>query len=156
MARMDHDPDSGATSFSILLGDAPHLDGKYTIVGVMTHGWEVLDLFQQVPRNGSTPVERLTVLEAKLLRPGEPLPTLEIGKNNPHAYATRPASAVPVRAYVTPFKASDVSPTLVKVNVPASGPTSDAVASVAAIVMMGVDASAIATVAVSVPGAPRS
>lgn len=30
------------TSFSILLGDAPHLDGLYTVVGRLEHGWEVL------------------------------------------------------------------------------------------------------------------
>jgi cyclophilin family peptidyl-prolyl cis-trans isomerase len=33
MARYDDRPDSGETSFSILLGDAPHLDGKYTVFG---------------------------------------------------------------------------------------------------------------------------
>lgn len=32
MGRYD-DPDSGASSFSFLLGDAPHLDMQYTIFG---------------------------------------------------------------------------------------------------------------------------
>ena len=32
MGRYD-DPDSGGSSFSVLLGDAPHLDMKYTIFG---------------------------------------------------------------------------------------------------------------------------
>ena len=93
MARMDNDPHSGTTSFSILLGDAPHLDGKYTVVGEMTHGWDVLDLFLKVPRNGSAPTERLTVIEAKLLRPGEPLPTLEVGNLNPNVSGGSLASA---------------------------------------------------------------
>lgn len=34
MAHGD-DPNSGETSFSILLADAPHLDGKYTVFGVL-------------------------------------------------------------------------------------------------------------------------
>ena len=32
MGRFD-DPNSGTSSFSILLGDAPHLDMQYTIFG---------------------------------------------------------------------------------------------------------------------------
>jgi cyclophilin family peptidyl-prolyl cis-trans isomerase len=31
-----NDPNSGTSSFSILLGDAPHLDMQYTIFGVLT------------------------------------------------------------------------------------------------------------------------
>src|SRR5262249_17962019 len=33
LARPDNDPDGGETSFSILLRDAPHMDGKYTVFG---------------------------------------------------------------------------------------------------------------------------
>lgn len=44
MARYDDRPDSGETSFSILLGDAPHLDGKYTVFGRLERGEDVLDL----------------------------------------------------------------------------------------------------------------
>jgi cyclophilin family peptidyl-prolyl cis-trans isomerase len=36
------DPNSGETSFSILLADAPHLDGKFTIFGVLEGGDDVL------------------------------------------------------------------------------------------------------------------
>ncbi|HYE99332.1 MAG TPA: peptidylprolyl isomerase [Planctomycetota bacterium] len=36
------------TSFSILLGDAPHLDGLYTVVGRLEHGWEVLQTLASV------------------------------------------------------------------------------------------------------------
>jgi cyclophilin family peptidyl-prolyl cis-trans isomerase len=35
MAHDDGEPDSAKTSFSILLNDAPHLDGKYTIIGFL-------------------------------------------------------------------------------------------------------------------------
>ncbi|MEA2570741.1 MAG: hypothetical protein QOI24_2742 [Acidobacteriota bacterium] len=36
------DPNSGETSFSILLAGAPHLDGKFTIFGVLEGGDDVL------------------------------------------------------------------------------------------------------------------
>ena len=37
MGRYD-DPNSATSSFSILLGDAPHLDGQYAIFGRITRG----------------------------------------------------------------------------------------------------------------------
>lgn len=78
MARWDDDPNSATTSFSIVQGAAKHLDGKYTIFGEMTHGWDVLAEFQNVPRTGNKPNTRLTVIEARLLRPGEPLPAMDV------------------------------------------------------------------------------
>ena len=60
MAREDNDPDSGTTSFSILLGDAPHLDGKYTIFGRLDRGWEVLDAMADQPVDGQhRPLDRI-------------------------------------------------------------------------------------------------
>lgn len=41
MGRHD-DPNSGRSSFSFLLGDAPHLDMQYTIFGRVTRGMEAL------------------------------------------------------------------------------------------------------------------
>ncbi len=41
MARLPDEPDSGSSSFSILLADAPHLEGKYTVFGRVTHGMDV-------------------------------------------------------------------------------------------------------------------
>jgi len=43
MAREENDLDSAQMSFTILLGDAPHLDGKYTIFGKVEKGFDVLD-----------------------------------------------------------------------------------------------------------------
>jgi cyclophilin family peptidyl-prolyl cis-trans isomerase len=37
------DPHSARASFFVLLGDATHLDGKYTVVGRVARGLEVLD-----------------------------------------------------------------------------------------------------------------
>ena len=48
MARMTEDIDSATHSFCILLGDAPHLDGKYTIFGRVEKGLDVLDALGQV------------------------------------------------------------------------------------------------------------
>jgi predicted RecA/RadA family phage recombinase len=47
LGRYD-DPNSGTSSFSILLGAAPHLDGKYTVFGRMTSGDEVLNAMEKV------------------------------------------------------------------------------------------------------------
>jgi hypothetical protein len=85
MAREDGDPDSGTTSFSILLGNAPHLDGNYTIFGELMHGWEVIENFNKVPRDGSKPQVRLTVTEAWYVPPGEKLPPLRVANINPSA-----------------------------------------------------------------------
>ncbi|XP_059278307.1 peptidyl-prolyl cis-trans isomerase CYP23 [Lycium ferocissimum] len=59
------DPDSGGSSFSMLLGDAPHLDGKYAIFGKVTKGDETLRKLEQLPtrREGIfvMPTERITI-----------------------------------------------------------------------------------------------
>jgi cyclophilin family peptidyl-prolyl cis-trans isomerase len=47
MGRYD-DPNSATSSFSILLGDAPHLDGQYAIFGRITRGEAALQAMQQV------------------------------------------------------------------------------------------------------------
>lgn len=48
MARADSDPDSAESSFSLLLGNAPHLDRKYTIFGIVAAGWDVLTAIESV------------------------------------------------------------------------------------------------------------
>ncbi|KAJ8574330.1 hypothetical protein K7X08_026135 [Anisodus acutangulus] len=44
-----NDPDSGCSSFSMLLGNAPHLDGNYAIFGKDTKGDETLRKLEQLP-----------------------------------------------------------------------------------------------------------
>ena len=63
MARAD-DPDSGQTSFFIVLRDATNLDAKYTIFGKVVDGFEVLSRMEQAPRNGETPMPRIELIEA--------------------------------------------------------------------------------------------
>lgn len=71
MARRDDDPLSARTSFSILLGDAPHLDGKYTIFGHLEAGYDVLDELARVPRDEKDhPFQRVEVLKAEVVSPG--------------------------------------------------------------------------------------
>ena len=65
MARTD-DPDSATTSFFLMLGAAPHLDGKYTAFGRIVDGMEVLDAFEKEEVDGETPKRRLEIIEAKV------------------------------------------------------------------------------------------
>ncbi|GAB4839978.1 cytochrome P450 monooxygenase 23 [Ancistrocladus abbreviatus] len=62
------DPNSGTSSFSILLGDAPHLDGQYTVFGKLTRGDETLRKLEELPtrREGIfvMPLERITILSS--------------------------------------------------------------------------------------------
>ena len=48
MMRFEDRLDSATTSFAILLGPAPHLDGKYTIFGRIEKGAELLDALSAV------------------------------------------------------------------------------------------------------------
>jgi len=65
MARGD-DPDSASTSFFLMLGDAPHLDGKYTAFGRIVDGMDVLEAFEKEEVDGETPKRRLEIVEAKI------------------------------------------------------------------------------------------
>jgi peptidylprolyl isomerase len=52
MAR-SADPDSGDSQFFITFGDTPHLDGQYTVWGIVTDGMEHVDQIKkgQPPRD---------------------------------------------------------------------------------------------------------
>lgn len=77
MARHDGRPDTGETSFSILLGDAPHLDGQYTVFGHLENGADVLDLIERVARDGRhRPVMPLVVRRAEVVESPEALAAL--------------------------------------------------------------------------------
>eukprot|EP00850_Spirogloea_muscicola_P021070 SM000235S08109 [mRNA] locus=s235:14817:16650:- [translate_table: standard] len=64
MGRYD-DPDSATSSFSILLGDAPHLDEKYAVFGKMVSGDETLRKMEKLPTKTEgifvMPIERITI-----------------------------------------------------------------------------------------------
>lgn len=65
MARTD-DPDSATTSFFLVLGPAPHLDGQYTAFGRVIEGLDVLDKFEQEELDGETPKRRLELISASI------------------------------------------------------------------------------------------
>ncbi|KAK2994656.1 hypothetical protein RJ640_007837 [Escallonia rubra] len=62
------DPNSAQSSFSMLLGDAPHLDGQYAIFGKVTKGDETLRKLEQLPTRQEgifvMPTERITILSS--------------------------------------------------------------------------------------------
>jgi cyclophilin family peptidyl-prolyl cis-trans isomerase len=66
MARWD-DPDSATSSFSILLGDAPHLDGQYTIFGELESGGSVVNRILDAPRENDTPKQTIAVRKAYVI-----------------------------------------------------------------------------------------
>ncbi len=66
MARGD-DPNSAATSFFLMLGDAPHLDGQYSIFGRIVEGLDILAAFEKEPVDGETPKRPLEIIEAVVL-----------------------------------------------------------------------------------------
>lgn len=67
MARGD-DPASAATSFFIVTGDAPSLDGKYTAFGTVLEGMPVVEAIEQTPVNGETPITRIEIRGVRLTR----------------------------------------------------------------------------------------
>jgi len=58
------DPDSATTSFFLMLGAAPHLDGQYSAFGRIVAGMEILDAFEKEDLDGETPKRRLEIIEA--------------------------------------------------------------------------------------------
>ena len=69
MGRMD-DPNSGGSSFSMLLGRAPHLDRQYTVFGKVLQGEDVLEKLEKVETTKSgifvMPKTRITITKAVL------------------------------------------------------------------------------------------
>jgi peptidyl-prolyl cis-trans isomerase B (cyclophilin B) len=63
------DPDSASTSFFLMLGPAPHLDGKYTAFARIAEGMDVLAAFEKEDVDGESPRRRLEIVEAVIDRP---------------------------------------------------------------------------------------
>jgi cyclophilin family peptidyl-prolyl cis-trans isomerase len=60
------DPDSATTSFFLMLGAAPHLDGQYSAFATIVEGIEVLDAFEKEELDGESPKRRLEIIEATI------------------------------------------------------------------------------------------
>jgi cyclophilin family peptidyl-prolyl cis-trans isomerase len=67
MARGE-DPASATTSFFIVLGDAPSLDGKYTVFGRVVDGMDALAKIEGAPVNGETPVTRIDIVHVRVVQ----------------------------------------------------------------------------------------
>ena len=67
MARGE-DPASADTSFFIVLGPSPVLDGKYTAFGRVVDGLPVVEAMEQVPVNGEAPLTRIEIKGVRVER----------------------------------------------------------------------------------------
>jgi peptidyl-prolyl cis-trans isomerase B (cyclophilin B) len=67
MARGD-DPASATTSFFVVTGDAPSLDGKYTAFGQVLDGMAIVEAIEQAPVNGETPVTRIEIRGVRVIK----------------------------------------------------------------------------------------
>ena len=67
MARGD-DPASATTSFFIVTGEAPSLDGKYTVFGRVVDGMPVVEAIEQSPVNGEAPVTRVDIKGVRIVK----------------------------------------------------------------------------------------
>jgi peptidyl-prolyl cis-trans isomerase B (cyclophilin B) len=67
MARGD-DPASANTSFFIVTGDAPSLDGKYTVFGRVIDGMTAVASIEQSPVDGETPVKRVELTTVRVVK----------------------------------------------------------------------------------------
>ncbi len=88
MARLDGDINSATTSFCIFLGDAPHLDGQYTIIGHVEYGMDVVDELVKAPLVGARPYETLPIkkmfmVDGASLHEKPPLPARTLAFTSP-------------------------------------------------------------------------
>jgi peptidyl-prolyl cis-trans isomerase B (cyclophilin B) len=67
MARTD-EPNSATTHFFILVGDGPHLDGKFAAFGRVIKGIEVADSINRAPVEDETPVVPVRIKTAGVAR----------------------------------------------------------------------------------------
>ncbi len=66
MARLEA-PDSAMTSFFIMTGRAPALDGEYTVFGRVVFGYEAVEAVEALPAGGDeAPLERIEILRARV------------------------------------------------------------------------------------------
>ena len=63
LARPD-EPNSATTHFFILVGDGPHLDGKFSAFGRVIKGMEVADAINRAPAENEKPVSPVRIKHA--------------------------------------------------------------------------------------------
>ncbi len=65
------DPNTAMTSFFIVTGDAPSLDGKYTAFGRVVDGIGAVEAIEKTPVNGETPVTRVELKAVRVVGPSK-------------------------------------------------------------------------------------
>jgi peptidyl-prolyl cis-trans isomerase B (cyclophilin B) len=65
MARLEA-PDSAQTSFFVVLGPQPSLDGKYTVFGRVAEGMNVIEAIEKTPVTGEAPQARIEITGVRL------------------------------------------------------------------------------------------
>jgi cyclophilin family peptidyl-prolyl cis-trans isomerase len=73
MARDTDDVNSAETSFSFMLGRAPELDRKYTIIGELEHGMPLLKMIEKEPRDYYNRPKHPVVVEKAEVKSGQQL-----------------------------------------------------------------------------------
>lgn len=70
MSRTDGDPNSDASAFAVMMGEAHHLDGKNTVFGQVDSGMDVLEKIQTSATDAEhRPTKRIEILRAEILSP---------------------------------------------------------------------------------------
>ena len=65
------DPNTAMSSFFIVTGAAPSLDGKYTVFGRVIDGMAAVGAIDQAPVNGETPVTRIELKTVRVVGPSK-------------------------------------------------------------------------------------
>ena len=65
------DPSTAMTSFFIMTGDAPSLDGKYTAFGRVVDGMAAVEAIEQAAVNGEAPVTRIDLKTVRVVGPSK-------------------------------------------------------------------------------------
>ena len=80
MANMG--PDTNTAHFSIMMGNSPHLDGKYTIFGQVVSGFDVVDavnaLSKGKPERTATAADGAVISDCGQIRRGTIIPNLQL------------------------------------------------------------------------------
>ena len=77
MARDTDDVNSAETSFSFMLGRAPELDRKYTIIGELEHGMPLLKMIEKEPRDYYNRPKNPVVVEKAEIKTGQEIAQLK-------------------------------------------------------------------------------
>jgi hypothetical protein len=100
MAREDADINSAESSFSILLGEAGHLDQHYTVFGRLERGYGALGVIENAEVSGSKrPISDLRIISAEIV-PQAQVDSLPLApaRDPAPARATSDSGALPMGA----------------------------------------------------------